>query len=303
MSSPPLSDYPSGRVGIRLRPLEAQPFDEVAARVAELEAAGWPTLWITETIGREAFTFAGLLLGATSRLVVATGIASIWGRDALTAAAGQKTLGEAYGDRFILGLGVSHAVVVEGARKQQYRAPYTAMRDYLDAMDAAPFRSTPPAAPARRLLAALGPRMVELSAARADGAHPYLTTPAHTASARQILGAGPQLAPEQMVVLSTDPVTARARGRATLERYLGLPNYRQNLRRLGFTEEDLSDGGSDRLVDHLVAWGDEDTVRARVQEHLDAGATHVVVQPLPTAAGAIDWEEIGRLSTAVAAYP
>jgi probable F420-dependent oxidoreductase len=286
--------YPLGRIGLRLRPLEARPFPEVAERVAQIEAQGWPTLWITETVGREAFTFAGLLLAVTRQLTVATGIASIWGRDALTAAAGQKTLTEAYGDRFVLGLGVSHAVVVEGARGQQYRAPYTAMAGYLEAMDAAPYRAEPPATPPRRILAALGPRMLELSASRADGAHPYLTTPQHTAQARELLGPGPVLAPEQIVVLAADAATARARARETLERYLALPNYRRSLLRQGFTEEDLAGGGSDHLVDALVAWGDEDQIRRRVQEHLDAGASHVCVQPL----GA-DLPELARLSPAL----
>jgi probable F420-dependent oxidoreductase len=291
--------YPLGRLGLRVRPLEARPFAEVAERVAEIEELGWPTLWITETVGREAFTFAALLLGATRRLTVATGIASIWGRDALTASGAQRTIAEAYGDRFVLGLGVSHAVVVAGVRGQQYRAPYTAMRSFLDGMDAAPFRSAPPGVPARRVLAALGPRMLELSATRADGAHPYLTTPQHTADARALLGPAAVLAPEQMVVLSTDADLARARARATLERYLGLPNYRSSLLRQGFTEGDVAGGGSERLVDALVATGDEETVRARVQEHLDAGASHVVVQPLPTADGGFDVGEIRRLSTAL----
>jgi probable F420-dependent oxidoreductase len=288
---------------LRLRPLEARPFPEVADRVAEIEELGWPTFWITETVGREAFTFAALLLGATRRLTVATGIASIWGRDALTASAAQKTITEAYGDRFVLGLGVSHQVVVEGARGQRYEKPYAAMRDYLDAMDAAPFRSALPGTPPRRLLAALGPRMLELSATRADGAHPYLTTPQHTAEARQLLGDGPVLAPEQVVVLEPAAEPARARARATLERYLTLPNYRASLQRQGFTEDDLAGGGSDRLVDALVAWGDEEAVRGRVQQHLDAGADHVCVQLLPGADGGIDRGEILRLSTALIARP
>lgn len=296
-----MTAYPLGRFGLRLRPLEAQPFPEVVDRVAEISELGWPTLWITETVGREAFTFATLLLGATERLVVATGIASIWGRDALSASAAQKTITEAHGDRFVLGLGVSHRVVVEGARGQEYRAPYTAMRSYLDAMEAAPFRSASPATPARRLLAALGPRMLELSATRADGAHPYLTTPQHTAEARKILGAEPVLAPEQMVVLETRAEPARARARPTLERYLTLPNYRASLLRQGFVEDDLAGGGSDRLVDALVAWGDEEAVRRRVQEHLDAGADHVCVQPLPGSDGGIAPEDVKRLSTALIA--
>jgi probable F420-dependent oxidoreductase len=175
------------------------------------------------------------------------------------------------------------------------------MRDYLDAMDAAPFRSAPPATPARRVLAALGPRMLELSATRADGAHPYLTTPQHTGEARQILGTGPILAPELMLVLESEAEPARARARTALERYLTLPNYRTSLVRQGFTEDDLDGGGSDRLVDALVAWGDEEAIGRRVQQHLDAGADHVCVQPLPDSGGGLDLAQIRRLSTALIA--
>jgi probable F420-dependent oxidoreductase len=174
------------------------------------------------------------------------------------------------------------------------------MRDFLDAMDAAPYQAAAPATPQRRLLAALGPRMLELSGTRADGAHPYLTTPHRTAQAREILGPGPVLAPEQLVVLDPDAGSARTLARVTLARYLTLPNYLANLTRMGFTDDDVRGGGSDRLVDALVARGDEDAVRRRVQEHLDAGADHVIVQPLPTPDG-LDLNEIRRLSAALLA--
>jgi probable F420-dependent oxidoreductase len=282
-----MSDYPLGRLGLRVRPLEVRPFAEVAERVVEFEELGWPAFWITETVGREAFSFATALLGATRRLVVSIGCASIWGRDALTASAAQRTITEALGDRLVVALGVSHHTVTEQARGHRYVAPYTAMRHFLDAIDAAPYQSAAPATPQRRLLAALGPRMLELSGTRADGAHPYLTTAARTAQAREILGPGPVLAPEQLVMLDTDAARARALARATLGRYLTLPNYLANLTRMGFAEADLRAGGSDRLVDALVAWGDEDTVCRRVQEHLTADG--------------FDLHEIRRLSAALLA--
>lgn len=293
-----MSDYPLGRLGLRVRPLEVRPFAEVAERMAEFEELGWPAFWITETVGREAYTFATLLLGATRRLAVSIGCASIWGRDALTASAAQRTITEVHGDRLVVALGVSHHTVTEQARGHRYVAPYTAMREFLDAMDEMPYQSAPPTTPQRRLLAALGPRMLELSATRADGAHPYLTTPERTAAAREILGPGPVLAPEVLVVLDTDPRSARERGRANLQRYLALPNYLANLTRMGFGEDDFRDGGSDRLVDALIAWGDDAAVRGRIQEYLDAGADHVIVQPLPTADG-YDLQEIRELSAAL----
>jgi probable F420-dependent oxidoreductase len=213
-------------------------------------------------------------------MVIATGIANIWARDPFTMAASQLTLAEAYPERFLLGLGVSHARLVEGIRGHHYQRPFTAMRRYLDKMDEASraYQAVKPAATPPRVLAALGPRMLALAAERTQGAHPYLVTPEHTAKARVALGPGRWLLPEQAVVLETDPGQARAIARRHISRYLNLPNYTNNWRRLGFTDNDLLGQASDRLVDALVAWVDVEVVTQRVNEHLDAGADHVCVQ-------------------------
>jgi probable F420-dependent oxidoreductase len=271
-----------GRVGIWTSAFDAHPSAAAAAAAVELEELGYPTLWLNEATGRDPFVMAGLLLSATSTLTLALGIANIYARDAMTTAASQKTLAEAYPGRFVLGLGVSSPVLVEKVRGHDYGKPLTYMREYLDAMDAAPFNAVGPAEPPGRVLAALGPRMLELSATRADGAHPYLTTPDHTRTARDVLGPDVLLAPEQMVVLESDPSVARAIGRAAISFYLRAPGYLANLRRLGFTDDDWADwkAPSDRLVDAIVAWGDVDAAVARVREHHDAGADHVAVQVL-----------------------
>jgi probable F420-dependent oxidoreductase len=213
-------------------------------------------------------------------MVIATGIANIWARDPFTMTAAQLTLSEAHPERFLLGLGVSHARLVEGIHGQHYERPFTAMRRYLDRMDEAVqlYRAVKPAAMPPRVLAALGPRMLALAAERAEGAHPYLVTPEHTAKARAALGTGRLLLPEQAVVLLPNPDQARAIGRRHISRYLDLPNYINNWRRLGFTDDDLAGQGSNRLVDALVAWGDVEAVNKRVKEHLDAGADHVCIQ-------------------------
>jgi len=198
----------------------------------------------------------------------------------MTMAAGQKTLAEAFPGRFLLGLGVSHGHLVAGIRKHDYSKPYSHMVEYLDRMDKALFMARAAADDGGRLLAALGPKMLELSATKANGSHPYFTTPEHTAIAREAMGADALLAPEQMVVLETDPVEARRIARAGMKIYLGLPNYFNNLLRLGFTEDDRADGGSDRLVDAIVAWGTEAQIAERVAQHHAAGADHVCVQVL-----------------------
>ncbi|MFF2811133.1 TIGR03620 family F420-dependent LLM class oxidoreductase [Streptomyces sp. NPDC058000] len=247
---------------------------------AEVERLGYGALWFGEAQAtKEAFAHAGLLLAATERLTVATGIANIWARDATAMNAGAHTLAEAYDGRFLLGLGASHAPQVNG-RGHAYAKPLAAMRSYLEAMDEARYDAPVAEAPAR-VLAALGPKMVELAGERAAGVHSYFVTPEHTAGAREILGDTPLLAPEQAVLLETDPATARAQIREHhLGFYLALPNYVNSLRRLGFDDDDFIDGGSDRLVDAIVAWGDADAIRRRVQEHHDAGADHVSLQPI-----------------------
>src|SRR6266481_628225 len=241
---------------------------------AELEELGYGALWYGEATGREARTKAALLLAGTKRMVIATGIANIYGRDPVTMSAAQKTLAEAYPNRFLLGLGVSHIPLVEKLRGHKYDKPVSTMRAYLDAMDNAPYHVLAPISKPPRVLAALGPKMLQLSAERADGAHPYNTTPKHTAQARAI-------------------------ARKFLAIYLTLPNYTNNWLRLGFQEADIKDGGSDRLVDAVIAWGDLKTVLNRVQEHHAAGADHVCVQVLTDDSKTFPIREHRELASAI----
>ncbi|MEU3250014.1 LLM class F420-dependent oxidoreductase [Streptomyces sp. NPDC006997] len=258
-----------GRYGVWSPGLRSEDPDRRAERAdaaAELEQLGYGALWLGSS---PAPRHAAPLLAATSRVVVGTSIQSIWQYEAADSAAGYAELETAHPGRFVLGLGVSHAKLAD-----QYRRPYSALVEYLDALDAA-------GVPAgRRVLAALGPKTLTLSADRAAGAIPYLVTPEHTAQARDILGEAPLLAPELKVVLEPDPDRARAVARETLAMYLALPNYTNNFRRLGFTDADLADGGSDRLVDAVFAWGDESRVRDRVDAFHEAGADHVALQLL-----------------------
>jgi len=268
-----------GRVGLWTRHLDIQPAERVRSTVAELEELGWGSLWSWEVFGREALTNAGLLLSATRRMVVGTGIASIWARDPVAMAAAQRTLAEAYPDRFVLGIGVSHAPIVD-ARGHRYDRPLEAMRAYLDAMDAAPWQGPPLAEAPVRVLAALGPRMLELAAERSAGALLYNNPPEATAAARAVVGDGPLLATEQAVVVEDDPAEARRIGREFIAFYLTLPNYVRAWERAGFGPEERADGGSDRMVDAVVAWGSPEAIAERVRAHLDAGADHVCLQVL-----------------------
>jgi probable F420-dependent oxidoreductase len=268
-----------GRVGLWTRHLDIQPAGRVRSTVAELEELGWGSLWSWEVFGREALTNAGLLLSATRRMVVGTGIASIWARDPVAMAAAQRTLAEAYPARFVLGIGVSHAPIVD-ARGHRYDRPLEAMRAYLDAMDAAPWQGPPLAEAPVRVLAALGPRMLELAAERSAGALLYNNPPEATAAARAVVGAGPLLATEQAVVVEDDPAEARRIGREFIAFYLTLPNYVRAWERAGFGPEERADGGSDRMVDAVVAWGSPEAIAERVRAHLDAGADHVCLQVL-----------------------
>jgi probable F420-dependent oxidoreductase len=210
----------------------------------------------------------------------------------------QRTLAEQSQNRFLLGLGVSHAPLVEGLRGLPYDKPLSTMRTYLEAMATSPYLAPAPNEEPPTVLAALGPKMLELAAVATDGAHPYWTTPEHTATAREILGPDRLLCVEQKVALSTDADTARAAAREALAMYADLPNYRNNWFRLGFTEEDVADGGSDRLIDALVGWGDEDAIRARITAHHDAGADHVCIQPLPAGGqpGEVAWDVLEALA-------
>jgi probable F420-dependent oxidoreductase len=268
-----------GRIGIWTTSLDFQPAAEAQKAAAQLEELGYGAIWIGESVRREVFANAAILLAGTQRIVIASGIANIYARDPWTMAAGQKTLAEAFADRFLLGVGVSHAVSVQN-RGHEYGKPVETMRAYLDAMDQAPFQAAPPKDEPRRVLAALGPRMLALARDRSWGAHPYFVPVEHTRRARAILGADRLLAPEQAVVLETDAEPARRIARGHTKSYLALPNYANNLRRLGYSEGDLAEAGSDRLVDDVVAWGDPGAIARRVDEHLRAGADHVCIQVL-----------------------
>jgi probable F420-dependent oxidoreductase len=269
-----------GRVGAWTFDIER--LSAAAARdyVRELEGLGIHALWIPESLGsKEIFAHAGLLLAASERLVIATGIANMWARDATAMANGNRALSEAYPGRFLLGIGVSHAPVVK-MRGASYDKPIENMTRYLDAMDKAPYTGAAPPEPPARVLAALGPRMLRLAAERTLGAHPYFVPVEHTVLARKELGTGPLLAVEQAAVLAKDPTVARATARKHMKRYLSLENYANNLRRLGWSDADLASDGSDALVDAIVAWGDAAEIRARVETHLASGADHVCVQVL-----------------------
>lgn len=260
--------------------IDGLPATGAAAFARRIEAWGYGALWIPEATGREVFSASAWLLANTSRLIVASGIANIYARDPVSTAAAQKGLNEQSGGRFLLGLGVSHIPLVEGLRQHTYGKPVPTMRAYLQAMAQAPYRAVPPPAPPKTVLAALGPKMLELSARQADGAHPYNVTPEHTHEARALLGPGKLLCVEQGAILQTDPAQARALAREFVAVYLGLPNYVNNWRRLGFNDSDFAGGGSDRLIDAVIAWGDEKAIRARIEQHWRAGADHVCVQAI-----------------------
>lgn len=276
-----------------------QPISRAREIVQELESLGYGAIWLPEAAGRDALVFATLLLGATERIVFATGIVPIYARDPMALNAAWKTIETAYPERFVLGIGVSHQPMVEGIRKTTYGPPIATMRAYLDGMDSAIYFADGPATTPVRVLAALGPRMLALAAERADGAHPYNVTPEHTQLARDALGAGKLLAVEQKAVLTTDVDAGRRTARRALRIYLDLPNYVNNWRRLGFGDDDFAGGGSDRFIDAVVAIGDEQSIRARVDTHRDAGADQVCVQVLPTAGDDPPLGEWRRLAPAL----
>ncbi len=259
---------------------------------AELERLGYGALWIPDS--RESFELARDLLDATSHIVVATGIASTWTHSPTEAVAAHHALTKAHPNRFLLGLGVSHPEIVDRTEPGLYSRPVERMREYLDALDTAPT----PVPVEERVLAALGPRMLALARDRAAGTHPYLTTPEHTRQARAVVGAGRHVAPEQGVVLETDPGRARAIARTYLSFYLALSNYTNSWLRLGFTADDLANGGSDRLVDTMVAWGSVEQIGARIAEHQRAGADHVCLQVVtadPTTMPYSEWRALAAL--------
>jgi probable F420-dependent oxidoreductase len=293
---PPSLEKLRGTVGVWTFAQETLTADRSGDIAAELQSLGYSAMWLPEAWGREAFTNAGLMLSATSSLIVATGIANIWARDAVAAHNAAKTLNAAYGDRFVLGLGVSHRPLVERLRGHEYVSPVAAMREYLTAMDAAPMLAPEGQLRYARVIAALGPKMLEVGATLADGVHPYLVTPEHTARARAAVG-DKFVGVEQAVVLGQSREEYLKRAHVHLEFYTGLENYQNSWRRLGFTDEDFVRGGSDRLCDALVVHGDEDTVRARIDEHRNAGADHVCLQVLGDETNAPPFEEWRRLGS------
>ncbi len=254
---------------------------EAAALARRIESWGYGALWLPEPpFGRNVLVHASWLLANTTTLTIASGIANIYARDPIAMNAAQIGLNEQSGGRFLLGMGVSHAPSVEKTRGHAYGKPVATMSAYIDAMQKAECVAPAAADKPKTILAALGPRMLALARDRADGAHPYLTTPEHTARARDILGPGKWLCPEQKVLLETDPVAARRKARLAVGKSPQLANYRNSLASLGFNDADLAGNLSDRLIDSIVAWGDEAAIRSRIQQHWDAGADHVCIQPL-----------------------
>jgi probable F420-dependent oxidoreductase len=251
---------------------------EAVEAAGELESLGYSALWIPDT-GGDLFESLERLLGATTGITVASGILNLWMHTPGATAEAFAAFADAYGDRLLVGIGVSHAPLIDAAEPGRYRNPLASTAGFLDGLDAA----VPPLPADRRVLAALGPKMLELARQRTAGTHPYNVTPEHTAMAREAIGADRLVLPEQAVALERDPSRARALGRAHLSFYFALPNYVNNLRRLGFGDDDFADGGSDRLVDALVAWGDEESIRERIDLHRAAGADHVCIQVLTDA--------------------
>jgi probable F420-dependent oxidoreductase len=287
-----------GRVGVWLGLIALEPANSERRAIARIEDMGYGVAWFGEgPNNREALSHAGVLLGASDRIMVATGIANIWARDAAAAINGANTLNEAYEERFLLGLGVSHAPIVN-SRGHDYAKPLTAMERYLQAIDEHTYAAPSPEHPSPVVLAALRPKMLELARERTAGAHPYFVPPAHTAKAREILGPRPILAPEQAIVLESEPARARELARRHMAPYLKLPNYVNNLRALGYDDADFADGGSERLVDAIVAWGSEEAIAGRVREHLDVGADHVAIQAYADSADAAV-RQLDRLAPAL----
>lgn len=266
---------------------------EAAEAAAELDRLGYSALWIPD-VGGPVLDSVDNLLTATEKTVIATGILNLWMHEPADVAARYAALTEAHGDRFLLGIGVSHAPLIDSTEPGRYRKPLAATKAFLDGLDAA----AQPVPTSNRVLAALGPKMLQLSATRAAGAHPYLVTPDHTKTAREVLGDGPLLLPEQTVVLTDSRDEASAIGKDWLRSYLALPNYANNLLRSGFTEDDVS-SVSDRLFDAIIAWGDEDAIKRRVDEHHAAGADHVCVQVITADPQEFPREQWRRLAAAL----
>lgn len=291
-----MSDQPLSGTGVWSGNLRYGDATEAAELATELESLGYSALWIPD-VGGDVFTPLDNLLGATTTATIATGILNVWMHTPDETAAEHARLTAQHGPRFLCGIGISHRPLIDHVNEPgTYAKPIQTMTNYLDGLDAAPT----PLATRDRVIAALGPKMLELARARTAGTHPYLVTPELTAAARAGIGPDGLVASEQGVVLEKDPTKAREIARLHLKTYLGLPNYSNNWKRQGFTDDDIADGGSDRLVDALVVWGDESTIAARVQAHRDAGADHVCIQVLimdPRAFPADQWRAIAPALT------
>ena len=271
---------------------------DAAAAAQRIEALGYGTLWIPETVGKSPFVLASWLLSNTSTLNLATGIVNIYHREPGVTMAAQKSLAEQSGGRFLLGMGVSHKPLVEGVRGLEYGPPVKTMRTYIERMRSAPYTAVEPAEPAPTVIAALGPKMLELAAEQCQGAHPYFSSPEHTAMAREIMGPDAWLCVEQKVILESDPAKARELAKPVTGIYQSLPNYRNNWLRIGLSEDDINHM-SDKFIDTTYAWGTVDAIKARIQEHFDAGASHVCIQPVnPNGVfGDLHWEALEAIQS------
>ncbi len=278
--------------------LEGMPAAAAAEAAQRIESLGYSALWIPETIGRHPFAHASWLLANTESLVVATGIANIYHREPGVTLAAQNTLNEQSGGRFLLGMGVSHKPLVEGVRGLNYGPPVATMRTYLEGMANAPYQGIAPATKPATVIAALGPKMLQLARDACDGAHPYFSSPDHTAMASEILGPEKMLCVEQKIILEEDPAKARELARPVAQMYLGLPNYRNNWLRMGLDDADLENGGSDKFIDATFAWGSLAKIRERLEEHYAAGATHVCIQPVNPSGqmGDLHWQALEALA-------
>jgi len=271
-----------GKVGMWFF-LDGMTAPQSAEFAQKVEKLGYSTLWIPEAVGREPFAHAAYLLDKTSRLNLATGIANIWGRDAITMSSASKTVAELSGGRFVLGIGVSHKPLVSNLRGHSYDKPYSYMKEYLPKMKGALYQAPQPKEPVPVVIAALHPKMLALAAEQTQGTHTYFVPPEHTAKVRAQIGPKPWVCVEQKVILDTDATKARTAARFFMKTYVPrLPNYTNNLKNLGWKDEDFANGCSDRLVDAIVAWGTETQINDRIQAHFKAGATHVCIQPLRT---------------------
>jgi probable F420-dependent oxidoreductase len=269
-----------GKIGIWFF-LDAMSAAQTVEFARKVETLGYGAIWIPEAVGREPFAHVGYLAAHTERIVFATGIANIYARDPITMSAASKTVAELSNGRFLLGIGVSHRPLVTNLRGHSYDKPYTYMKEYLIRMKGALYRAPHPVEQVPMVLAALHPKMLQLSATEANGTHTYFVPPEHTARARGAIGPKPWICAAQAVILETDPARARAMARTYMKTYVPrLPNYTNNLKALGWKDEDFENGCSDALVDAIVAWGDEQKIRDRIDAHLKAGATHVCILPI-----------------------